>query len=82
MREYLPPEEKRLDALPSEGDLVRLCTGGPVLVVVGVSLPDICRPPPQGLPPFGVCVRVLYVDKGDRLSYKNVPYGALRRART
>jgi hypothetical protein len=50
--------------------------------VVGVSLPDICRPPPQGLPPFGVCVRVLYVDKGDRLSYKNVPYGALRRART
>lgn len=64
-REYIPPEEKRLDALPSEGDLVRLCTGGPVLVVVGVSLPDVCHRPPQGPPSFGVRVRVLYVDKRD-----------------
>jgi hypothetical protein len=81
-REYIPPEEKRLDALPSEGDLVRLCTGGPVLVVVGVSPPDVCLPTPPGPPPFGARIRVLYVDKRDRLSYKQVPYGALRRART
>jgi len=60
LRPYEPPEPDPLTRLPCEGDKVRICSGGPLLVVVGVPVPDVCKPYPVGTPPFWVLIRVLY----------------------
>jgi|WetSurMetagenome_2_1015567.scaffolds.fasta_scaffold01038_11 hypothetical protein len=80
LRPYEPPTLEPLTRLPREGDKVRICSGGPLLVVVGFPVPDACNHPPVGTPPFWVLIRVLYFDKNDHIAYSNVPFGTLRHA--
>jgi hypothetical protein len=85
LRPYEPPEQEPLTRLPREGEKVRLCVGGPVLVVVDVPVPnlfkvDFMEEPPDG-PPFGASIGCIYVDKQDHVTHCVVPFGSLRSSR-
>jgi hypothetical protein len=63
-----------LVSCPRLGDFVRLRTGGPTMIVVGVGS-DRCDEPSFELP-----IRVLYSDERGQLHRLTVPYGSLSRA--
>jgi hypothetical protein len=81
MRPYEPPEPDPLTRLPREGDKVRLCVDGPLLVVVDVPVPDFSRWKPSDVPPFGAPIGCLYVDKANHITQCVVPFGSLRVSR-
>lgn len=75
-REYLPPDPKRLQYLPSLGSIVRLPVGGPLLVVVGVPPRDPPWEPGCDVPDW-LPIGVMYSDSTGRIFRTNVPFSCL-----